>query len=261
MDNVTKHMTVTADIFTKQTEEHIQNLRAIIGKTLKKRVFQADKANNTGEYHVIDNKYFPASLLPLVFEGFIKSIKGIEYYAYENHSPFEKMMGIIDFCATFEDMLNQVQYTSYWLWPSKSIDEVKSILESNEKMEPALAKQGYSITDLIDIAKHREYLNSLFNDICLLECQEVSVLAGFMLLNPFIALDYLAIYAEDEKTSYTNLIDKEDIEEIKAALCAIYRKKYYVDYYELMDEVKVDNASDLGKYQKLFSRYSHVSVK
>lgn len=251
MDNITKHITVTADIFTKQTDEHIKNLRAIIGKTLKERVFQADKTNNTDEYHVIDSKYFPASLLPIVFEGFIKSIKGIEYYAYENYSPFEKMMGIIDFCATFEDMLNQVQYTSYWLWPSKNVDEFKSILESNEKMEPALAKLGYSITDLVGIAKHREYLNILFNDICLLECQEVSVLAGFMLLNPFIAFDYLANYADDEKTSYTNLINKEDIGGIQAALCAEYRKKYNVDYYELMDEVKANAASDLNKYQKL----------
>ncbi len=261
MDNLTKHMTVTADMFMKQTDEHIKNLRSIIDRSLKARVFQAGKTNNTDEYHVIDNKYFPASLLPIVFEGFIKSIKGIEYYAYENHSPFEKMMGIIDFCATFEDMLNQVQYTSYWLWPSKSIDEVKSILESNEKMEPALAKLGYGITDLVNMAKHREYLNILFNDICLFECREVSVLAGFMFLNPFIALDYLANYAEDEKTSYTNLINKEDIGEIKEALVAEYRKKYHVDYYELMDEVKTNNAADLDKYQKLFSCHPGVSVK
>lgn len=83
-------MTSTANLFFKQTEEHVKNLHAIIDKVLKEKVFQSDDNNDVEEYHVIDNKYFPASLLPIVFEGFIRSIKGIDYYAYENHSPFEK---------------------------------------------------------------------------------------------------------------------------------------------------------------------------
>lgn len=249
-------MTSTANLFFKQTEEHVKNLHVIIDKTLKEKVFQSDDNNNTEKYHVIDNKYFPASLLPIVFEEFIKSIKGIDYYAYDNHSPFEKMIGIIDFCAIFEDMLYQIQHTSFWLWPSESIDEVKNILKSNSNMEPALVRLGYNVNDLINIARHREYLNILFNEVCLFECKEVGILAGFMFLNPFIALDYLANYKDDEKTSYTNLIDKEDIGRIKDALVREYVKKYNVDYYELMDEVKANNTSDLVKYQKLFSFHS-----
>lgn len=257
MDNVSKHTTQTAAIFTKQTEEHIERLRNLTTILLKERIYQSNDIGQDHAYQAIDNKYFPAKLLPVVFEEFINTLRGIEFYAYENYSPFEKVIAIIDFCAVFENMLNQVSNTSYWLWPSKSIAEVKDILASNENMAPALAKLGYDISDLLNLVEHREYLNILFKDICLFSCKEVGVLAGFMYLNPFIALDYLANYTDNEKTSYTNFVNKEDIGRIKDALVNEFLKKYNVDYYKLMNEVKINNASDLERYQKLFNHHSN----